>query len=435
MTDLRYRLRPGGELGGTLKVPGDKSISHRSVMFGALAEGVTAVSNFLDGEDCLATARAFEMMGARVERNGTNLRVHGVGLQGLRAPSDVIDCGNSGTSMRLMCGILAAQKFDSVMTGDGSLRKRPMKRVMAPLAEMGARIESQGGEGRAPLKILGGQRLRGLAYRSPVASAQVKSCLLLAGLYADGETTVSEPEKSRDHTERMLTAFGYPVTVTEAGAGVRGGGKLTATRIEVPSDISSAAFFLVGAAIVPGSELLLTNVGVNPTRTGVIEILRLMGAEIEQVNPRVQGGEPVADLQVRGRELKGIHIPEHLVPSAIDEFPALFIAAACARGETILTGAEELRVKESDRIQTMADGLRIVGIDARPMPDGMVIRGGRLEGGTINSHGDHRIAMSFAMASLRAHKPIEILDCANVNTSFPGFADLAKRAGLQIEVA
>ncbi|MGH8529206.1 MAG: 3-phosphoshikimate 1-carboxyvinyltransferase [Nevskiales bacterium] len=439
MARIDYRVCNGGQLGGKLKLPGDKSISHRAVMLGALAEGETEVSNFLDGEDCLATARAFEQMGPVIERRGTNLRIKGVGLHGLQAPRDTIDCGNSGTSMRLLSGILAAQGFDSSLTGDDSLRKRPMQRVMTPLAEMGARIESLGGDSRAPLKIHGGRKLHGIRYPLPVASAQVKSCLLLAGLYASGETEVIEAQRSRDHTERMLAAFGYPVTVTGKSAAVRGGGQLQGTRLEVPSDISSAAFFLVGAAIVPGSELLLEDVGVNPTRAGVIEILRRMGADIEEGRQRQMGGEPVAHVQVRGRGLKGIYIPEGLVPSAIDEFPALFIAAACAEGETLLTGAAELRVKESDRIQVMADGLARLGVTAQPTADGISIRGfgakGSFDGGSIDSHGDHRIAMSFSMAALRARAPIEILDCANVNTSFPGFADLARSAGLDLNLA
>ncbi len=438
MSRIDYRVAPGGQLTGVLSMPGDKSISHRSVIFGALAEGVTEVANFLDGEDCLATARAFEQMGARIERRGTHLRLHGVGLAGLSAPQDAIDCGNSGTSMRLLSGILAAQRFDSTLTGDSSLRKRPMQRVMAPLTEMGARIEALGGAGRAPLKIRGGQKLQGIAYALPIASAQVKSCLLLAGLYAVGRTEVSEPEKSRDHTERMLTAFGYPVEVQGERVVVQGGGRLTATRIEVPADISSAAFFLVGAAIVPGSELVLKAVGVNPTRSGVIEILRLMGVQIAESNRRMLGGEPVADLQVRSRGLKGIQIPAALVARAIDEFPAIFIAAACAEGRTVLTGAKELRVKESDRIQVMHEGHQAMGVATEPTSDGIVIHGfgprGTFSGGVINSHGDHRVAMAFSMAALRARAALTIRDCANVGTSFPGFVELARGAGLNIEV-
>jgi 3-phosphoshikimate 1-carboxyvinyltransferase len=417
-----------------LRVPGDKSISHRAVMLGALAEGTTEVTGFLNGEDCLRTMQAFRAMGVRIEqRDETSLSILGAGLKGLRAPAGVLDLGNSGTSMRLMAGILAGQAFDSVLTGDDSLRRRPMKRVTVPLSQMGARIDTSG-QGTAPLHIQGGQKLRGIEYVSPVASAQVKSCLLLAGLYAEGETAVSEPAPSRDHTERMLKGFGYAVRRENGRVSLSGGERLQAQPVAVPGDISSAAFFLVGAAIVPGSELVIESVGINPTRIGVIEILRLMGAEIETQNPRDASGEPVADVRVRGGNLCGIHIPEALVPLAIDEFPALFIAAACAEGETVLSGAEELRVKESDRIAVMAEGLRRAGIEADPTADGIRIQGGRLGGGRIDSHGDHRVAMAFAMAGLRATEPLLVEDCANVNTSFPGFAALAARAGLAIDV-
>ena len=433
MTDLTFTIEPGGALRGRLRVPGDKSISHRAIMFGALADGVTAITGFLDGEDCLATINAFRAMGVRIDGpEQGRVTVHGVGLHGLIAPSEPLDMGNSGTSMRLMSGILAGQAFDTTLTGDASLTQRPMRRVTDPLAQMGAQIEATE-RGCAPLRIHGGQRLTGIDYRLPVASAQVKSCLLLAGLYANGVTRITEPAPTRDHTERMLEGFGYRVQRdNERTVAVTGGGRLTATAIDVPADISSAAFFLVGATIASDSDLVLEHVGVNPTRTGVIDILRLMGADIELLNPRLAGGEPVADLRVRHAPLHGIHIPEALVPLAIDEFPALFIAAACAEGETVLTGAEELRVKESDRIQVMADGLTTLGISAQPTADGIVIQGGAINAGTINSHGDHRIAMSFAIAGLRASGRIQIQDCANVNTSFPGFAALARRAGLLI---
>lgn len=433
MTDIHFIVEPGGSLHGCLRVPGDKSISHRAIMFGALAEGLTTITSFLDGEDCLATLRAFRAMGVPIDGpDQGRVTVHGVGLQGLRAPTGPLDMGNSGTSMRLMSGILAGQAFDTVLTGDASLTRRPMRRVTEPLTQMGAWIEATD-KGSAPLRIHGGQRLVGMDYRMPVASAQVKSSLLLAGLYAQGETRVTEPAPTRDHTERMLEGFGYALRREGEGTvAVTGGGRLTATTIDVPADISSAAFFLVGASIAPGSDLTLEHVGVNPTRTGAIGILRLMGADIEMLNRRRAGGELVADLRVRYAPLHGIRIPEALVPLAIDEFPALFIAAACAKGETVLTGAEELRVKESDRIQVMADGLTTLGIAARPTADGIVIRGGALTGGTVESHGDHRIAMSFAMAGLRAGSPIRIHDCANVNTSFPGFVSLARNAGLTI---
>ena len=427
-----YTLAPGGRLQGRIRVPGDKSISHRAIMLGALAEGVTRVSGFLMGADNLATLEAFRAMGVRIDgpRSG-ELSIHGVGMHGLRAPAAPLDLGNSGTAMRLLSGLLAAQRFDSVLQGDESLNGRPMRRVVEPLSRMGAQVEAQSG-GTPPLHIRGGADLHGIDYPMPVASAQVKSCLLLAGLYAQGETCVSEPAPTRDHTERMLTGFGYPVQRDGARVCLRGGGRLTARDIDVPADISSAAFFLVGASIAAGSDLTLEHVGVNPTRTGVIHILREMGADIELLNQREVGGEPVADIRVRSAPLHGIRIPEAQVPLAIDEFPALFVAAACAEGETVLTGARELRVKESDRIQVMADGLQVLGIEARPTEDGMVIRGGRLGGGDVDSCGDHRIAMSFAVAALRAGAPIRIADCANVETSFPGFVELAAAAGLQI---
>ncbi|QQS55042.1 MAG: 3-phosphoshikimate 1-carboxyvinyltransferase [Candidatus Competibacteraceae bacterium] len=433
MTDLTFTIEPGGALRGRLRVPGDKSISHRAIMLGALAEGTTAVTGFLEGEDCLATLRAFRAMGVRIDGpDQGRVTVHGVGRHGLHAPTEPLDMGNSGTSMRLMSGILAGQAFDTALAGDASLNRRPMRRVTEPLTRMGAWIETSE-TGAAPLRIHGGRHLIGIDYPLPVASAQIKSCLLLAGLYAAGVTRITEPAPTRDHTERMLEGFGYPlVREGDHTIAITGGGKLAGTEIDVPADISSAAFFLVGASIAPGSDLLLKHVGVNPTRTGVLDILRLMGADIEVLNPRLAGGEPVADLRVRHAPLHGVQIPEYLVPLAIDEFPALFIAAACAEGITVLTGAEELRVKESDRIQVMADGLTALGIAAGPTTDGIVIRGGAPSGGTVDSHGDHRIAMSFAMAALRSRDPVSIRDCANVNTSFPDFMALARIAGLNL---
>ncbi len=432
--NIEFEVRPGGRLQGEIRVPGDKSISHRSIMLGSLAEGTSTVTGFLDGEDCLATLNAFRSMGVTIEGpEAGRVVVHGVGLHGLQPPQGPLYMGNSGTSMRLMAGILAGQAFDSELTGDASLSRRPMRRVTEPLRQMGAEIETSP-DGTPPLRIRGGRRLHGIDYALPMASAQVKSCVLLAGLYAEGRTCVTEPAPTRDHTERMLQGLGYALERDGATICLQGGGRLQGRDIDVPSDISSAAFFLVGASIAEGSDLLLRHVGMNPTRTGVIDILRLMGADIEVLDPREAGGEPVADLRVRSAPLRGIAIPEELVPLAIDEFPALFVAAACAEGETVLTGAEELRVKESDRIQVMADGLVACGIDAEPRPDGIRIVGGSLHGATVDSHGDHRIAMSFAMAALRADGPIRIRDCANVNTSFPGFAELARRAGLDIEV-
>ncbi len=431
---IDYVVAPGGSLRGRIRVPGDKSISHRAVMLGSIAEGITEVKGFLEAEDALATLQAFRQMGVVVEGPVEGrLIIHGVGKDGLKAPSAPLDLGNSGTSMRLLCGLLCGQPFDSVLVGDASLSRRPMRRVTEPLKQMGAAIETTP-QGTAPIRIFGGRKRHGIYYPMPVASAQVKSALLLAGLYAEGETCVVEPAPTRDHTERMLTGFGYPLRREGNRICLKGGGGLTAVDLDVPADISSAAFFLVGASIAPQSEVLLEHVGINPTRTGVIEILRLMGADIEVLNPRLVGGEPVADLRVAYAPLRGIRIPEALVPLAIDEFPVLFIAAACAEGETVLTGAEELRVKESDRIQVMAEGLWALGIDAQPIPDGMIVRGGQIGSGRVNSHGDHRIAMAFAIAALCAQGPIEIEDCANVNTSFPGFADLARRLGLEIEV-
>jgi len=436
--ELIYTVQPGGRMNGRIRVPGDKSISHRSIMLGSIAEGVTEVTGFLEGEDALATLQAFRDMGVVIEGpERGRVRVHGVGLHGLKPAPGPLYVGNSGTSMRLLSGILSAQPFDTVMTGDASLTKRPMERIAKPLRLMGADIQTTGERGTPPVSVHGASTaakggLKGIHYDMPVASAQVKSGVLLAGLWADGETSVTEPAPTRDHTERMLKGFGYEVNVQGATASLRGGGKLTATKIDVPSDISSAAFFLVAASIAPNSDLTLEHVGINPTRVGVINILKAMGGNLEVFNEREIGGEPVADIRVRSAQLKGINIPEDQVPLAIDEFPALFIAAACAEGTTVLTGAEELRVKESDRIQVMADGLAILGISAQPTPDGIVIQGGQLGSGEVVSHGDHRIAMSFSMAGLRASGPIVIRDCANVATSFPDFLGLAKRCGLAI---
>ena len=412
--NITFKVQAGGHLQGEIRVPGDKSISHRSVMLGALAEGITHVKGFLEADDALATLEAFRAMGVTIDRPGSGeLTVQGVGLQGLTVPDKSLDLGNSGTSMRLLSGLLAGQNFSTVLTGDASLSKRPMQRVTSPLKEMGANIVTSK-TGTAPLNIQG-RTLTGIDYQMPIASAQVKSCLLLAGLYANGETSVTEPAPTRDHTERMLSGFGYQVQRTGNKVTVTSGGKLKATDIDVPSDISSAAFFMVGASIAPDSDLILQHVGINPTRTGVIDILRLMGANIEIFNERDIGGEPVADLRVRSSQLHGIDIPEELVPLAIDEFPVLFVAAAVANGQTRLTGAEELRVKESDRIQVMADGLKILGVDAQATEDGMVIQGGEIGGGDVYSHGDHRIAMAFAIAGLRSNSQITIEDCENVN--------------------
>ncbi len=422
---------PGEKISGNIRVPGDKSISHRSIILSSIAQGVSHISGFLQGEDSLNTIKAFQQMGVIIEREHDRVRVSGVGLQGLRPPSADLDMGNSGTAMRLMLGLLAGQSFASRMIGDRSLSSRPMLRVIDPLRTMGASIESADG-GRAPLQVYASQGLRAISYDMPVASAQIKSCLLLAGLYAAGETRVHEPAPTRDHSERMLRAFGCEVISDGSEIRMHGGQALSACDVEVPADISSAAFFMVAATIAQGSDITLQHVGVNPTRTGVIDILNLMGARLELLNRREIGGEPVADIRVQSAQLTAIDIPRELVPLAIDEFPVLFIAAACARGSTRLSGAEELRVKESDRIQVMADGLTELGITTRVQLDGIVIEGGRIGGGTVDSHGDHRTAMAFSVASLRAQGDIHINDSDNVKTSFPGFVELASTAGLRI---
>ncbi len=434
MSATTFHVAPGGKLTGSIRVPGDKSISHRSIMFGSLADGVTEVTGFLEGDDALATLQAFRDMGVKIEGpEKGRVTIHGVGIDGLKQPEQSLDMGNSGTSIRLLSGLLAGQGIDVTLVGDSSLSKRPMRRVIDPLTEMGAVVESNE-KGTLPLQIKGSGSLKGIDYAMPMASAQVKSCVLLAGIYADGDTCVTEPAPTRDHTERMLQAFGYEVRREGSRACLTGGGRLTASNIEVPADISSAAFFMVAASIAPGSDITLEHVGVNPTRIGVINILKAMGGDITLLNERMVGGEPVADIQVRYAALNGIDIPLDQVPLAIDEFPVLFVAAACADGTTVLRGAEELRVKESDRIQAMADGLQILGIDAEPTPDGMVIQGGQLGSGCVESHEDHRISMSFAVAALRASGEIVINDCSNVNTSFPDFVSLAASSGIKINV-
>jgi 3-phosphoshikimate 1-carboxyvinyltransferase len=434
---MKYILQGGLDksgLSGTIRVPGDKSISHRSIMFGSLAEGTSHISGFLEGEDSLNTLRAFQAMGVNIEGPvDGKVTIEGVGMHGLTAPAQPLYVGNSGTSMRLLAGLLAGQRFDVELSGDVSLSKRPMKRVTDPLSEMGAKVETAEG-GKPPLKITGNQSLNSISYQMPMASAQVKSCCLLAGMYAEGKTCVTEPAVTRDHTERMLKAFGCDVDINGSTACVSGPARLIAADIDVPADISSAAFFMVGACIADDSDIVLKHVGVNPTRTGVIDILRLMGADITFSNQQEIGGEPVVDIRVKSSRLKGVHVPEELVPLAIDEFPVIFVAAACADGQTVVTGAEELRVKESDRIQVMADGLIALGVDARATDDGMIIQGGGIGSGTVHSHDDHRIAMAFAMAGLRASGEIHIEDCDNVNTSFPGFAELAASCGLSIQV-
>jgi 3-phosphoshikimate 1-carboxyvinyltransferase len=430
----KYLAGPGGVAQGELTVPGDKSISHRSLMLGGIAQGVTDITGFLAGEDCLATLRALQALGVRIERpEDQHVIVHGVGLHGLRAAAKPLDMGNAGTAMRLSMGLLAPQSFNSTLIGDESLMSRPMERAATPLRMMGANITTH--NGRPPVEIRGSREMRGIDYALPVASAQVKSAILLAGLQASGHTRVTEPAPTRDHTERMLRAFGVNVVQQGATAAIEGGQALRATEIVVPADFSSAAFFLVAGCLAAEKPLLLRGVGINPTRTGLLQLLLQMGADIKvRPHPGPKDAEPIADLEVRKSRLKGIRVSEDLVPLSIDEFPVFFIAAACAEGETVVRGAEELRVKETDRLAAMADGLTALGVENELYPDGLCIRGGNgFKGGTVDSRGDHRIAMSFAVASLRARGEIEILDVANVATSFPGFVEISRTAGLHIQ--
>ncbi|MEO5565311.1 MAG: 3-phosphoshikimate 1-carboxyvinyltransferase [Luteimonas sp.] len=421
----------GRSLQGNINIPGDKSISHRAVMLASLADGVSRIGGFLEGADTRATANIFSRMGVRIEEPADGVRIiHGVGMDGLRAPRVPLDCGNAGTAMRLLSGLLAGQGFDSVLVGDHSLTQRPMQRVTEPLAAMGAQIGSD--RGHAPLHIHGGQPLLGIDYRLPVASAQVKSAVLLAGLRAQGETVVRESHPTRDYTERMLQAFGYPAEIAPGRVGLRGGGRLHATDVVVPADFSSAAFFIVAACVVPGSCLRLRQIGVDPRRTGLLRVLQLMGADIT-VTETEAANQIVGDIVVRAARLHGVEVPVACVADMIDEFPALFVAAACATGNTIIRGAAELRVKESDRLATMAAGLRALGIVVDESPDGAVIHGGTMHGGAIDSHGDHRIAMAFAVAGQIADGAVRIADVANVATSFPGFAALARATGFSLE--
>lgn len=422
-------ITPGGPLTGTLLVPGDKSITHRAIMLSALAEGESTIRGYCPGEDCLNTMRAFQAMGIAIEQTPQELRVAGKGLWGLSEPERSLDCGNSGTGLRLLTGLLAGQEFFTVLTGDDSLRRRPMGRIVNPLREMGAWIAGRKGGELAPLAITG-RRLRGVAYSAPVASAQVKSSLLLAGLYADGETRITEPQRSRDHTERLLRHVGVPVreeglTVVVTG---RAAGRWTAVRdLSVAGDLSAAAFFIVAASIVPGSDVTIQGVGVNPTRTGILDVLGEMGASLTVLNPREVAGEPVADLRVRAARLRGVRLGTERIPQTIDEFPILCVAAAMAEGETVITGAAELRVKESDRIAGMAAELRKVGVAVTETPDGLIIQGrngAALKSAVCASYGDHRVAMSLAIAGLAADGPIQVQDTACIDTSFPGFADL-----------
>ncbi len=427
---------PVDSINGRIKVPGDKSISHRALMCAALAEGSTEISGFLSGEDCLATMAALKSMGVNIrQHSGDSVTVEGVGLHGLKAPSGALDMGNSGTGMRLMAGLLAAQSFDSELTGDASLNIRPMERVAVPLRLMGARVLTT--DGCPPLVITGGASLQGIHYQSPTASAQVKSAVLLAGLYAQGETSVTEPGISRDHTERMLGQFGWKLSRQDGRVTLHPGGQLSARMVNVPGDFSSAAFFIAAALIARKGELIIEGVGLNPTRTGFLRILQLMGADIDvSVRTAVDEqrvAEPVGQLRIRPSQLHGMSLPAELVSLAIDEFPLVFILAALAEGETIVSGAEELRHKESDRIGAMIRGLQTLGIDADERPDGARITGGQLTGGMVDSFGDHRVAMAFAVASIAAKEPIHIQDTANVATSFPGFSQQAKNIGMAVE--
>ena len=430
---MHFTVEPAPVRDAGVTVPGDKSISHRALMLGAIADGDTQVSGFLAGDDCLATLAAFRAMGITVERpEATMVLIRGAGRTGLQPPQTALDLGNSGTAMRLMAGLLSGQPFDSVLTGDVSLTGRPMRRIITPLESMGARIDSR--DGKPPLTIHGRYPLDPLHYAMPMASAQVKSAVLLAGLYADGETTVVEPAVTRDHTERMLSAMG--VTLARDGQRVTiAGGQAPAGRpLAVPADLSSATFVMLAALIAPSADVLIRNVGVNPTRTGVLEILTGMGADLTLENQRALGEEPVADIRVRSSKLTGGAVDPRLVSLAIDEFPALFVAAAAAEGETVFSGLEELRVKESDRIASMAAGLGALGIEIRERTDGAVVRGGRFRSGTVESHGDHRVAMALAVAGTVADGPVTVRDVAAVDTSFPGFATLLTDLGAAIAV-
>lgn len=424
-----WAAQGGVALTGTVDVPGDKSISHRAIMFAALADGVSRIEGFLEGEDTRATAAIFAAMGARIEAPSDAVRVvHGVGVDGLSPPGHPLDCGNSGTAMRLLVGLLAGQDFATTLVGDVSLTRRPMRRVTGPLQRMGAQIRTSDG-GTPPLQIQAGTQLQGIDFTPEVASAQVKSAVLLAGLRAQGTTTVREPQPTRDYTERMLQAFGYPIRYEAGIASLEGGHRLQARDVQVPADFSSAAFFIAAACLVPGSDLRLPRIGMNPRRTGLLHVLRQMGADIAELNAAQYGGEPVVDLRVRHAPLSGIRVPREHVADMIDEFPVLFAAAACADGVTVVEGAEELRVKESDRIAAMATGLRALGIQVDETPDGAHIHGGKLTGGQVDSVGDHRIAMAFAVAAQRSTGVVEIEDVANVGTSFPGFLPLATGCG------
>ena len=430
---MQFVVSPSRLASGVLTVPGDKSVSHRALMFGSIAEGWTEVSGFLPGEDCLATLDAMRAMGVGIESvSDTEIRIDGVGLHGLSAPADALDLGNSGTAMRLMAGLLAGQGFDSVLTGDASLSARPMGRVIRPLSAMGAVVDSV--DGKPPLRIEGSGGLTAIDYAMPVASAQVKSAVLLAGLYANGVTQVTEPAVTRNHTELMLAAMGVTVNRDGGRIGLEGGQRLRGQPIAVPADLSSASFVMLAALLSQDADLLIQGVGVNPTRTGVIDALKAMGADIRLENERLLGSEPAADIRVRASQLRGCAVDPALVSLAIDEFPVLFVAAAAARGRTVFSGLAELRVKESDRIAAMATGLQALGARVEETPDGAVIEGGRISGGAVDSYGDHRVAMSLAVAGTVADGPVTVRDVAAVDTSFPGFGALMASLGVGFEV-
>jgi 3-phosphoshikimate 1-carboxyvinyltransferase len=428
---MQYRIQPSTINDAVVQIPGDKSISHRAIMLGSIADGRTSVSGFLAGDDCLATMAAFRQMGVEIEQaTPTDLEIHGVGLHGLQHPAVDIDLGNSGTAMRLLAGVIAGQQFAATLTGDESLTERPMQRIITPLSQMGAVIESQ--DGKPPLTIRGNEDLRSIAYELPMASAQVKSAILLAGLYAEGKTTVSEPAPTRDHTERMLRVMGVEIDATNDRIAMDGRQSLHGCPITIPGDLSSAAFVMLAALLADNAEVLIRNVGVNPTRSGVIDILQAMGANISLENPRVLGEEPAADIRVRSSDLHGIVVDPALVSLAIDEFPVLFVAAAAANGKTVFSGLAELRVKESDRIAAMSDGLRVLGIEVEESDDGAIIHGGRFMTGDVQSFGDHRIAMSLAVAATIAEGPVTVKDVATVETSFPGFVNCLQDIGVEI---
>lgn len=432
---MKFIVLPGGSLQGEVVVSGDKSISHRAVILGAISQGVTTISNFLLSEDCVHTVSVCRALGVQIEQHEDQLKIEGVGLHGLCAPSQPLDFGNAGTGIRLVCGLLAGQNFSTTLQGDASLNQRPMKRIINPLRQMGATIsglqQSNSEEIFPPLVISPVKHLTGIEYTLPVPSAQIKSCLLLAGLYANGSTTIIEAKKSRDHSERMLAQFGAHIETTDTTVTLTSA-ELTACHVDIPNDISSAAFFLVGAAMHVGSHILLKNVGINPTRMGVVHILRKMGAHIEIKNVK-NTPEPTADIEVKGTQLVGIEVPQEWVVDAIDEFPILFVAASCARGTTVFKGLHELRVKESDRIAAMSEGLKKLGVVLETFADGVMIQGSTILGGELESFGDHRVAMALTMASLFASAPIVINDCDPIRTSFPEFRKIANTLGLQIE--